>query len=326
MCTAIAYNTTGHFFGRNLDLEHSYNERVIITPRSYPFKFRRLPDINRHYAMIGMGIVDGNYPLYFDAVNEKGLCMAGLNFPDNAFYCPERENMVNVAAFELIPWLLSECQSISEVKTLLDGVNVTDIAFSESFTLTPLHWMISDRKETIVVESVREGLRIYDNPVGVLTNNPAFDMQLFNLNNYMQLSALPPSNFLSDTMDFWVYSRGMGALGLPGDLSSQSRFVKAAFTKLNSVAGNTPVEDISQFFHILGSVEQQKGCVRIEDEYEFTVYSSCCDTDRGIYYYTTYYNSCINGVDMYAQNLEGEELIQYPLIINQRINIQNHRE
>ncbi len=323
MCTAISFKASEHYFGRNLDLEHSYNENIIIVPRKYPFNFRRVISIEKHYAMIGMGIVVNNYPLYFDAANERGLSIAGLNFPDNAVYYEEVHEKENIAPFELIPWLLSGCSNVREAVKLLERTNIVNIPFSEELTLTPLHWMISDREATIVVEAVKEGLRIYDNPVGVLTNNPAFNMQMFNLNNYMQMSTRPPVNFLSDSLELQVYSRGMGALGLPGDLSSQSRFVKAVFTKLNSVACESDEDSISQFFHILGAVEQQKGCVRIGNEYEFTIYTSCCNTDKGIYYYTTYGNRCINGVDMNTEDLETDSLIEYPLIKNQQINIQN---
>lgn len=323
MCTAVSFKASEHYFGRNLDLEHSYDENIIITPRKYPFKFRRTKSIEEHYAMIGMGIVVDNYPLYFDATNERGLSIAGLNFPDNAVYYEEQREKDNITPFEFIPWLLSGCSSVREAAGILEKTNIVDIPFNEELPLTPLHWMISDREETIVVEAVREGLRIYNNPVGVLTNNPAFNMQMFNLNNYMQMSTRPPVNFFTDSLEFRVYSRGMGALGLPGDLSSQSRFVKAVFTKMNSVVGDSDEDNISQFFHILGSVEQQKGCVRIEDEYEITIYSSCCNTDRGIYYYTTYGNRCINGVDMNAENLETDALIEYALNKKQQINMQN---
>lgn len=106
---------------------------------------------------------------------------------------------------------------------------------------------------------MKDGLHIYDNPVGVLTNNPSFDYQLFNLNNYRVLSSETPKNNFSNQISLNAYSRGMGGIGLPGDLSSVSRFVKATFTKLNSVSGDSESESISQFFHILGSVEQQKG-------------------------------------------------------------------
>ena len=324
MCTAITYNTKDHYFGRNLDLEYSYKETVTITPRNYNFKFRKVKDINKHYAIIGMAYVADNYPLYYDAINEKGLGMAGLNFPGNADYKEENENKDNIAPFEFIPYVLSQCSNIKEVKKLLDNINLALINFSNELPASPLHWIISDKESSITVESVKDGLKIYDNPVGVLTNNPTFDMQMFNLNNYMNLSIEQPVNNFSNKLNLETYSRGMGALGLPGDLSSASRFVKATFTKMNSLSGNSESESISQFFHILGSVYQQRGCVHMgEDKYEITIYSSCCNMDKGIYYYKTYENSQITGIDMYKENLEGSKLISYNLIKGQQILMQN---
>ncbi|NME81232.1 choloylglycine hydrolase [Rhodococcus sp. 105337] len=323
MCTAANYTAEDHYFGRNLDLEYSYHEAVTVTPRNFPFEFRRVPRQATHYAMIGMATVADGYPLYYDGTNEKGLSMAGLNFPGNADYKPVSEEGTNVASFEFIPWVLAQFDTVAQVKSALTDVRIVDTAFSADFPPSPLHWIISDRNESVVVESVAEGLKVHDNPLQVLTNNPTFDIQLFNINNYMSLSIDPPEPHFSKEIPFDVYSRGLGAVGLPGDLSSMSRFVKAAFTKVNSMSGRSESEAISQFFHILGSVEQQRGCVRLGDKYEITIYSSCCNTDKGIYYYRHYENSQITGVDMHKEDLDGTELASYPLVTEQQILMKN---
>lgn len=324
MCTAVTYKTKDHYFGRNLDLECSYHETVTVTPRNYPFHFRKVNSLMNHYAMIGMAYVVGDYPLYYDATNEKGVSMAGLYFPGNADYKPEVQGLDNVATFELIPWILGQCGDINEVRTLLEHINIWNENFSAELPASPLHWMISDREKSIVVEAVRDGLKIYDNPVGVLTNNPPFDFQMLYLDNFMNVTAEEAVNRFSKKIDLKACSKGVGGMGLPGDLSSSSRFVKAAFTRLNSVSGDSESESISQFFHILGSVDQQRGCVRLgNDLYEMTVYSSCCNTDKGIYYYTTYENSQITAVDMQKEDLDGGRLVSYPLIQGQQIRIQN---
>ncbi|GAL87266.1 hypothetical protein MYP_4496 [Sporocytophaga myxococcoides] len=323
MCTAANYTATDHYFGRNLDLEYSYNETVTVTPRNYVFKFRQVDELRSHHALIGISTNVDGYPLYYDATNEKGLSMAGLNFPENADYKPEDPKKINITPFEFIPWVLGQYETVAEVKEALKDINLVNISFSKEYPLSPLHWIISDREESITVESVKEGLHVYDNPVGVLTNNPTFDKQLFNLNNYMTLSIDPPKNNFAPDLVLDTYSRGMGAIGLPGDLSSSSRFVKAVFTKINSVSGSSESEAISQFFHILGSAAQQRGCVRLGDKYEITIYSSCCNTDKGIYYYKTYENSQISGVDMHKENLDSEEIISYSLIEGQQIKMQN---
>lgn len=324
MCTAATYRTKDFYFGRTLDYEFSYGEEITVTPRNYPFSFRYLPEKREHYAIIGMAHVEEDYPLYYDAVNEKGLGMAGLNFVGNAVYGEVREGKENVAVFELIPYILSQCENTEEARELLGKIQITDTRFKEQRPNGRLHWIIADEKEAITVESVTEGLKIYENAPGVLTNNPPFPMQMFQLNNYMQLSSRQPENLFSDQLSLETYSRGMGALGLPGDLSSASRFVRVAFTKLHARSGEGEADSVGQFFHILGSVEQTRGCCELENgKYEITIYASCCNATKGIYYYTTYTNRQITAVDMHREKLDGTELIRYPMLEEEQIRLQN---
>lgn len=312
MCTAATYRTKDFYFGRTLDYEISYGDQVVITPRNYVFNLRNKSQLKSHYAMIGMACVMQDYPLYYDAVNEKGLGMAGLNFVGNAHYNKPEAGKDNITQFELIPWILGQCATVKEAKALLEHLNLTDIPFMEKLPLAQLHWIIADREECITFECMESEMKVYDNPVGVLTNNPPFDYQMFNLNNYMHLAVENRSNTFSGELNLNAYSRGMGGMGLPGDLSSQSRFVRVAFVKMNSLSGDTEEESVSQFFHILGSVDQQRGCCRLDkDKYEITLYTSCCNTDKGIYYYNTYDNHQISAVDMHNENLGGDKLVSY---------------
>lgn len=324
MCTAATYKTKDFYFGRTLDYEFSYGEEIVISPRNFPVSFRHMGEMKHHYALIGMAHLAGGTPLFYDAINEKGLSMAGLNFVGNADYKEFTPGKDNVAPYEFIPWILGQCASVKEARLLLDKISLVNTPFSDQLPLAQLHWMIADKEEAITVESVKEGLKVYDNPAGVMTNNPPFDQQMHNLSNFMNLSPKSPENRFSSKLPLSCYSRGMGALGLPGDLSSQSRFVRVAFVKMNSVSGDSEWESVSQFFHILGSVDQQKGCCDVGDEkYEYTIYTSCCNASKGIYYYTTYDNHQINGVDMHRENLDGESLFRYPLILGEQIHIQN---
>lgn len=324
MCTAATYKTKDFYFGRTLDYEFSYGDEITVTPRNYAFDFRHTSACTSHYAIIGMAHIVGNYPLYYDAINEKGLGMAGLNFVGNAVYAKPVSGKENIAQFEFIPYILGKCANINEAKSLLASINLTDTPFSEKLPTAQLHWIIADENGCITVESMADGLHIYDNPVGVLTNNPPFETQMFMLNNYMSLSPKQPQNTFANGLALNSYSRGMGALGLPGDLSSASRFARVAFTKMNSISADSENESVSQFFHILGSVDQQRGCCEVsEGKYEITIYTSCCNTTKGIYYYTTYNNHQISAVDMHRENLDSTELMRYPLIEEQQINFQN---
>ncbi len=322
MCTAAAYKT--QYFGRNLDYDFSYQEDIVIIPRHFPLSFREVGEFSDHYAILGVAFVQDNYPLLYDAVNEKGLGMAGLNFVGNAVYNDHIDGRDNIAQFEFIPWVLGQCATIAEAKTLLNKINLRSFGFSDQLPPAELHWILRDAQDCIVVESMQDGLHIYDNPVQVLTNNPPFNQQIFQLNNYQHLSPKEPVNNFAPNIPLTTYSRGMGAIGLPGDLSSESRFVKAAFTKLNSLSPDDELSDISQFFHILHSVDQQRGCAEVgENKYEITIYSDCYNLEKGLIYYTTYDNHQITAVDMHKINLDAAELMRYPFINTEQINYQN---
>lgn len=324
MCTAVTCMAKDLYFGRTLDHDLSHGEEVVLTPRNFPLPFRHMQPQKKHYAILGMARVLDGYPLYFDGINEKGLAMAGLNFVGYARYEEPAPGRDNVAQFEFLPWILGQCDSVSEARGLLAKLCLTGTRFREDLPAAQLHWLLADRQEAVTIEAGKEGLRIWDNPVGLLTNNPAFDDQLLRLNDFMQLSPGEPENRFSDKLNLRPYSRGMGAVGLPGDFSSQSRFVRAAFVKLNSVPGCTETENVSQFFHILETVSQPRGCCRLgEERHEITRYTACCNADKGIYSYTTYENRRITAVDMHRCDLEGAQLVRFPLVREEQILWQN---
>lgn len=320
MCTALTFGTDNHYFGRNLDLEYGYQEAVTITPRNYPI----LPKNQPHYAMIGMATVMDGYPLYYEATNEKGLSMAALNFPGNAVYLPPSDHKINVSPFQLIPWILGQCSNLIEAKKLLRQINAVDRAFRCDLPLTPLHWLIADPSGSSVVEPMADGLRLFDNPFGVLTNNPPFDYHLHHICQYLNCSPTPAENCFCPQVELKPFSRGMGGLGLPGDFSSPSRFVKAAFVKLNSPVGDTENSRVNQFFHILSTVAMPRGSVQMADgRHEITRYSCCCNTDTAIYYYKTYENSRIHGVSLFHEDLDSPQVVTYPLLMQEPFSMQN---
>lgn len=323
MCTALTYKTRDCYFGRTLDYDRSFGEEVVVTPRNFPFSFRHIKTPSLRYAVVGMASVADGYPLYYDAVNEKGLAMAGLNFVGNAVYRPPTHGYDNVAVFEFIPWILRQCATVDEVRAVIARICITNTAFSPALPPAELHWLIADRDACITVEATTAGVQVYDNPVGVLTNNPPFPQQLYRLNDFQHLSPRERPNTFAPALDLRPYSRGMGGMGLPGDLSSPSRFVRAAFARMNAVGGDSEADSVGQFFHILDTVAQPRGCCAVGDDWEITRYTSCCNTDRGIYYYTTYQNRQITAVDMHRENLDGDRIIRYPLILDEQIRLQN---
>ncbi len=324
MCTAAVYTTKDTYFGRTLDYEFSYGEEIVLFPRGQELPMRHRAPMKEHYAILGMAHVAGEYPLFYDAVNEKGLGMAGLNFVGNAVYQKPQEEAENITQFEFIPWILGTCATLEEAKAALEKLVITDTPFSPQLPVGQLHWMLADSTGSLVVEAMSDGIHVHDNPAGVLTNNPPFEQQLFLLNQYMGLSEKQPGNTFAPGIPLTAFSRGMGALGLPGDLSSASRFARAAFVRAHSRSGESEKESISQFFHILGSVDQQRGCCEVkEGHYEISLYTSCCNLSKGIYYYVTYENHQISAVDMHREDLDGNTLRRFPLVQGQQICWQN---
>jgi len=344
MCTAIQWNG---YFGRNLDLWCAYGESVVITPRRYPFRFRRggeaLPE---HYAMIGMAHVADGYPLYYEAMNEKGLAMAGLHFPGNTCYQvpgTAANGETEVAPWELIPWVLGNFASAGEVGEAFGSFRVVNLPFREDMPCTPLHWIIADRDDCLVLECTADGQTMTADPVGVLTNSPPIACHLYRLQEYMHLSPKTPENrffpypeaqpglpgFVPFTDTFHPYSGGMGAVGLPGDWSSSSRFVKAAYLRANTIPGGTKPLDAARFFHMLDAVAMPAGAVIVpyqgEDVPEITVYSCCMDLADGVYFYKTHENSRITAVDLYGGNLDETELAVYPMETRTDIRYVNRR-
>lgn len=325
MCTAFTYESNHFYFGRTLDNDCSYGEEVVILPRNFPLSFRYMPDKNMHYSILGVAHVSEGYPLFYDAINEKGLAIAGLNFVGNAHYFSPSEGKNNVAQFEWIPWLLSQAQSVKEVREMLANTQIVNVSFRDDLPCAKLHWIIADEKECIVVESLEDGLHIYDNPLGVLTNNPTFEQHLKHWNAFSSLSPYDEEKVrtIEEQKEF---SRGMSSIGLPGDYSSKSRFVRAAFVRKFSVSKPGEIDSVSQFFHLLHSVDQPRGVSRAKnDAYEMTLYANCYDTRCGVCYYTTYHNHQIHAVELWNENLDGKELYRFPMVEQEQIHYQNQK-
>lgn len=305
MCTAIKFDE--RFFGRTLDFERSFGEELIVTPR----ELLPIGESKNRYAIMGIGVKNGGTPLYFDGVNEWGLAAAALNFPGRAVYHSVGEGKRGVSSAHLISLILGFCRSVSEARDMLGNIYISDEGADRSTPTTPLHWIVADNREAIVVESVADGLSVYDDPVGVLTNSPEFPYQLTRLADYSALSARNPKDA---PFGIPLYSRGMGALGLPGDYSSTSRFVRAGFVKENTQNCPAPKGEISRLFHILGAVSVPLGCVVTDEGAPVsTVYTACADLMEPTYYLTTSSCRTIRRVRLSDELSQAGEILSYPI-------------
>lgn len=279
MCTCILY---GSFFGRTLDLDRGLGEEVVILPGRYPIDLLYAKRVEEHPAIIGCALVKDGAPLWFDAVNEHGLGAAGLNFPDHAAYLPPRADKNNLASYELIPYILSKCKSVSDAVSVLEKCNITPDAVSPDLPPTPMHWMIADKERSIAVEPHSDGLRIYENSFGVLTNSPPFPVHRDNIMH------TPPSGER-----------------LPGDWSSESRFIRAFFAKKHTAGGG-----VNDYFHIMDTVAVPNGCSKKDWH---TVYTSSADLERGDYYFTTYEDRRIRKVSLSDAELDSDEIFRFSM-------------
>ena len=291
MCTAINMHKSSHLFGRTLDLEINLGQEVIQTPKDFPYE-----GFKTKYSIIGAGIVRDGIPLYFDGMNEQGLCAAALNYPNFAFYRKEKNACLNLPSYALLPYILGNCANLNEARELLYKINITDTPFSPHTPPSPLHWIFADNMGAICAEPERNGLRVHEDIFGVLTNAPSFEHHQLRVCDLSGISPTPPENRLCPNITLNHYTRGLGAISLPGDFSSCSRFIRALFSLTHTKSSENAIGD---FFHIMDTVAIPEGTVIAENGSAVrTVYTCCADTDKRIYYFTTYDCRRIRGVRM----------------------------
>lgn len=362
MCTAIGWQGKHFMFGRNLDLEYGFRERVTQVARGSLLRFAAMPPARTAYAMLGMAAEEGGFPLFAEAVNECGLCAAGLYFPHSARMraAGDIQNATGAAAeraaaaediqgaegaaaeraaaagravapHEMVAALLARCADTRQARAFLQGAEVVSIPY-KNYPVPALHWLVADRYGCFVAEPAEGGLRLYDDPAGVLANEPPFPFQLHNLHAYRHLTAAEPACGFG--MPLQALYHGTGGVGLPGDATSPSRFVRAAFYRANSAPfdgggaeesvgrgegetgkegvggckGEVAEEDAAQMFHMLSAVEMVKGGVLTEEGRPcYTRYACCIDADAGVYYLKRYGSL---GVEKFTLHRQGTEEIK----------------
>ena len=352
MCTAIGWQGRHFMFGRNLDLEYGFHERVTQVARGSLLRFAAMPPARTAYAMLGMAAEEGGFPLFAEAVNECGLCAAGLYFPHSARMraagdmrkgeraaeekaaaaediqgaegaAAERAAAAGraVAPHEMVAALLARCADTRQARAFLQGAEVVSIPY-KNYPVPALHWLVADRYGCFVAEPAEGGLRLYDDPAGVLANEPPFPFQLHNLHAYRHLTAAEPACGFG--MPLKALYHGTGGVGLPGDATSPSRFVRAAFYRANSrpfaEAGegegrgegedeaDVAEQDAAQMFHMLSAVEMVKGGVLTEEGRPcYTRYACCIDADAGVYYLKRYGSL---GAEKFTLHRQGAEEIK----------------
>ncbi len=313
MCTGVRFGDDkgNMFFGRNLDWSVGYGEKVVITPRGYKYKSAFLGEMANSPALIGMGIIAENTPLYFDCANEHGLAIAGLNFPGYANYAPSPVNgKINVAAYEFPLWVALNFTSVDEIKKVLKDVAIVAKPINDQYPVSELHWLIGDAKQSIVVEYTSNGMEIFENNVDVLTNQPGYGWHQENLRNYMNLFSLMPRAVKWDKEVLKAFGSGSLLRGLPGGFYSTDRFVRVAYFNTHYPAQPDEASNISRLFHTLAGVAMIDGAAEMADgAYEKTIYTGGYSSATKTYYYNTYEDPAIKSVALGDYRLDSSELI-----------------
>ena len=277
------------------------------------------------YAIIGMASVIDDYPAFADAMNEKGLGCAGLNFPG---YFYEEENKVqgknNIAPYDLLMWILSNFETVDEVLKEIGNIELVAVPINEKTPLPTLHWIVADTSgKSIVIEKTKEALKVYENPIGVLTNSPTFDWHLTNLNEYMKTTPIHPEPVKWGEKELKPLGVGLGTNGLPGGCSGVDRFVRIAYLKSQVSETEDLMKGISQFFRMLNYVAMPRGAVITDGLDDITLYTSCMCQQKGIYYYATYNSIGISAIDMNKEDLDGTEIKRFEYLDKVHITYQN---
>ncbi len=314
MCTGIRFNDDkgNMFFGRNLDWSVGYGQRIVVTPKGYQYNSAFLGTLAPKYALIGMGIVQENVPLYFDCGNDAGLAIAGLNFPGYAEYAPSAvDSKTNVAAYEFPLWVAMNFSTVDEVEAALKNVAIIAKPINDKYPVSLLHWIIGDKTRSIVVEYTKEGMQIFHNDVDVLTNQPGYAWHQENLRNYMNLTSPQPEKVTWGKAEMKPFGSGSLMRGIPGDYYSPSRFVRVAYLNTHYPAKSTEEENVSRLFHTLTGVAMIDGAAAMSSgDFEKTVYTGGFSAATGTYYWNTYEDPSIKKAAFADFDTNGTELIQ----------------
>lgn len=265
------------------------------------------------YAAVG-GSTYGTTTI-MDGLNEKGLTAAVFYFPDDATYSEiTAENQKKaLSPTEFNAWILSQFQTVEEVKVALNDVVIAPTTPKGWPSLPPFHYIVYDKSgKSIVIEPIDGKLNVYDNPLGVLTNSPRFDWQMTNLSNYANLSPYNVNELTLNKTIFKPFGQGSGMLGLPGDFTPPSRFVRAAFFSTNAIPSNNAQESVFQAFHILNQFDIPRGVVRSKannkTDSEYTLATIVKDPQNLRYYFKTFEDQNIKMIDLNAFDLNADNV------------------
>ncbi len=325
-CTGFRIESEDGFYyrGRTMEFAADIPSDVIVIPRGQTYTGTTMsgePGMEWSTVYAAVGANGFGLPMLVDGVNEEGLSAAMFYFANYVGYQEETEDKSHVLApYEVCTWILTSFSSVQEVRESIEEIVVPPVVLEAFGYAPPIHFIVMDRTgECIVLEHVNGELIIYENPLGVITNSPTFDWHLTNLNNHLNLTPVNVSPYEIEGVPLRELGQGSGMLGLPGDFTPPSRFVRAAMYSASALPVESGTESVLKAFHILNQFDIPIGACRrptVNDEApqcEYTLWSSVTDLERSRYYLRTYDNSRIRMVDLMALDLEGDEILCFKM-------------
>ncbi len=303
MCTAITLQSKKreNFFGRTMDFSYNIKPGIYIIPKNYKwYNNATTGNYIDCYRFICMGQeVDGMLGV-FDGVNERGFAAAALYFAGYAYYDLPINDKKPISSIDFLHYILGSCASIDDLQYLSKNITIVGEKDPITKTVAPLHWIATDRSgRCVVIEQTKTGLKVINNPIGVMANSPDFSWHMTNLRNYMNISIEQQKQTYWGHVSLTPFGQGGGSINLPGGFTSPERFARAAFLKTHIEVPEKLSEAVMAYFHIMNSVSVPKGII-ITDKgtYDYTKYIALINTNTCRYYFKSYENDEIMTVSL----------------------------
>lgn len=320
MCTCLRVKAKDGsvVIGRTMEFGLDPGSSIAVFPRNYAFQALAPNDKpglswKGSYGFVGMSLLDR--AMTADGINEKGLYVGLLYLPGFAKYqdIPPGEEAKSISQLDVPAYILSLCSSVEEVKNKLSNVLVSGIYVDKVKSVPGVHYAVHDSTgKSIVVEYVNGNLQVNDNPIGVMTNSPTFDWHLLNLRNYVNLSATSVPELKLEDGSLRQLGQGSGMLGLPGDSTPPSRFVRATALTQSLIQPENAEKAVNAAYHIINNFDIPVGFSRAKENgqeyYDFTFWTTISDLENKAYYYRGYDNLKVYRVDLGKIDFEGAEI------------------
>jgi choloylglycine hydrolase len=325
-CTSFLVRTTDNsaVYARTMEFAIPMQSSALVIPRGYALNSTG-PDNKpamawaSKYAAVGMnamgvtGLVDG--------MNEKGLTGGILYFPGFAGYVDpaKADPAKSLAPWDVLTWALTNFATVAEVKAALSEIAIIDVVQVDLKIAPPVHYTLHDATgASLVIEPVDGTLKVYDNPIGVMTNSPPFDWHRINLSNYLKISPFnaPPLKLEGETIQ--QLGQGSGLLGIPGDPTPPSRFIRAVGYAMSAATVPSGIESVRLAEHLINNFDIPKGWVRegtdaANEQLEYTQWSAIADIKNRVYYVKTYDDQVLRSIDLMSFDLDAKQTAVAPL-------------